>query len=378
MSTTSMLTSNALSQQKWAKQGFIDIFKSFWFGHMSQRGVIFTSDELSNARISGAGDNITFNFTGLIGGTGVGEGGTMQGNEQALDLNSDNMVINVVRQAVNSPNTSTIEQQRTNVDFENRARIGLPRWHGSRLDASIFNQLAGVNSTTILVDGVTYAGADRLFVQGLNVPRAPSSDRIIRAGNQANDQSLTATDTFTLDLIDAANERLLTTNPTVMPLDDNSYDLFISHEQAVDLKRDTTGKIQWYSNQLAEVSGGLTKDNLLTLGSKMGANKIAKYANVNIYECARVATGEDSGTGAAIPGVRRAVLCGKNAIAFASPFGGRLTDKNVPLEFRTELTDYDYFKGIEARMMYGAQKLQFDGVDYSSLVISTTAASHAT
>jgi hypothetical protein len=377
MATTSMLATNPLTQAKWEKEAWLDMYKRTWFGLMIQRGTIFTSDALSSANINGAGDNITFSFTGILTQQGVGEGGSLVGNEEALDLNSDNMVINVLRAGVNSPNTNTIEQQRTSIVFENQARELLPKWHMSRLDASVFNQLAGVNSTTITVDTTVYSGANRLFVQGNNAITPPSANRILRAGGVADDESLTAPNTFTLDLVDAALELALTTQPTIEELDDNSYDLFISHEQAVDLKRDTTGKIQWYTNELAIIQGGdMGKDHLI-IGSRLGSQKIARYSNVNIYECARVANGVDSGTNAALPNVRRAVLVGKKAGAFGSPFGGRPTDRDVPFKFFTELQDYDYLKGVEARMIYGMKKLQFGGEDLGSIVISTYAAPHS-
>ena len=49
---------------------------------------------------------------------------------------------------------------------------------------------------------------------------------------------------------------------------------------------------------------------------------------------------------------------------------------NVPFKFSTQLKDYDYIKGIEARMIYGVKKIQFDSEDFGSTVISTYAAAH--
>lgn len=379
MATTGMLTGNALTVKLWSKLGFIDMYKNTAFGRMARRGTIMRAEELDRAE---AGDDVTFNFTGILTGTGTGEGGTLEGNEEALDLQSFSMKYNVFRHAVASPNDDTIEQARTLVRFEQRARELLPAYHAARLDASVFNQLAGVNSTTITVDGTVYSGTDRTFVQGLNTINTPTTNRIIRAAGAANDQSLTSSDTMTLDLIDAALEQLQRTYPYAGSLENYEFDLYISFEQEVDLKRDTSGKIQWYTNYLSAMEGGMREDNPIMTGSKYGIQPVGKYANVNIIPTFRVATGVSSADSSAISTVRRAVLCGKNALAFASRFGGNLTDGsadtqgNVPFKFTTQLKDYDYIKGIEARMIYGVKKIQFDSEDFGSTVISTYAAAH--
>ena len=378
MAVTSMLTTNDLTVKLWSMEGFVDMYKNTAFGHMARRGTLMRAEELDNAR---AGDELTFNFTGILTGTGQTEGGTLTGNEEALDLQAFTMRYNVVRHAVLSPNDDTIEQTRTVVPFENRARRLLPNWHASRVDASVFNQLAGVNSDTITVDTTVYSGSNRQLVQGLNTINAPTSNRIIRAAGAANDESLTSSDTFTLDLIDAAVEQLGRTYPHVEALDNMEFDLYISMEQLTDLKRDTSGAIQWYTNYLSAMEGGMIEGNPIMTANQYGIKPVGKYANVNIYSHFRVANGVNSSTNATIPNVRRAVLCGRDAIAFASSFSGALEDMaetngNVPLKMFTQLKDYDYQKGIEARMIYGVKKLQFDGEDYGSTVISTYAGPH--
>lgn len=377
MSTTSMLTGNALTVKLFSKLGFIDLYKKACFGRMAERGTIMRAEELDRAN---KGDQTTFNFTGILTGTGIGEGGTLNGNEEALDLQAFSMVWNVFRHAVASPNEDTIEQARTLVNFEDRARRLLQDFHRSRLDASVFNQLGGVDSTTITVDTAVYSGGDRTFVQGLNSVTAPSTNRIVRAGGAATDEALGSSDTFTLDLIDAAVELLLRTYPYAGALDDDEFDLYISYEQMTDLKRDTSGKIQWYTNYLSVLEGGGKENNPIIVGSKYGTKAIGKYANVNIIPCFRVATGENSSTAAAISTVRRAILCGRDAGSFASRFSGALTGDdtggNVPFIYATQLKDYDYVKGIEARVLYGFKKIVFDNEDFGSVVISTFAAPH--
>lgn len=380
MSTTSMLSTNALAVKLWAKEDYLDIYKSTVYGRMLSSGTLHYATELNGAA---KGDNVTFAFNGILTGQGTGEGGTLVGNEEALSLSSDSMAINVVRHAVNNPNDDTIEQQRTYVPFEKNARTLLKNWHKSRLEWSIFNQLAGANSTTYLIDGATYSAADKLpFVRGLNGIAAPTTNRIIRAGGAATDEALTSSNTMTLDLIDAAIELTKRTYPTVEPLErdgDESFDLYISWEQLTDLKRDTTGKIQWSQNYLSAMAGGMIKDNPIFTNT-IGAKAVARYANVFIIPSTRIPYGVHSSTSVIQTNVRRAVMCGKNAGAIGTIQGGRLTDNSVPLIYKQQFQDYEYYKGIEARLIYGVTKLQGASAgnteDWGSIVISTYAAAH--
>ena len=376
MATTSMTTTNALAVKLWGLKGFADTLKSTAFGHMARRGTIMRASELDNAR---KGDEVTVSYVGLLTGLGQTEGGTMDGNEEALDLQAFSMKWNVVRHAVANPNDDTIEQTRTNVEFERNSREMLRKWHASRLDASCFNQLAGINSTTMTVDGTVYSGAARTIVQGLNTVAAPSANRIVRPNGRATDQALTSADTFTLDLIDAAIERAATTYPTIEKLDGEEFDLYLHPHQITDLRRDSSGKVQWLQIALANAQGG--NSDMLQNTSGYSTGIVGRYGNVNIYSRDRVPNGQSSADSSAVANTRRAVLCGKNALAFASRFSGALTDVketngNTPMVFKTELKDYEYIKGVEGRMIYGVKKVQFDGEDFGSIVISTYAAAH--
>jgi hypothetical protein len=380
MATTNMLTGNALTVKLWALKGFTDTLKNTAFGRMVQRGTIMRVSELDNSR---AGDEVTVSFTGLLSGIGITEGGTLTGNEEALDNQSFKMAFNVARHAVANPNDDTIEQARTLINFEERARSGLQKWHQSRVDASVFNQLAGVNSTNITVDGTVYSGTNRTIVQGLNTIAVPSSNRIIRAGGRANDQSLTSADTFTLDLVDAAIELAASTYPTIEKLDNEEFDLYLSPQQITDLRRDSSGKVQWLTIAASLAQGG--NADILTNSNGYSSGLVGRYGSVLIYSRDRVAGGVSSADSSSVANVRRAVLCGRNALGFASRFSGALKDAketngNVPMVFKQELKDFGYIKAIEARMIYGVKKLQFafggTAQDFGSIVISTFAAAH--
>lgn len=380
MATTSMLTSNALTQKLWAKQDWNDIIKDGPFGRAFRNGSLYYAPELNGTR---PGDEITFQFTGLVTGPGINEGGTLVGNENALRLDSATMSLGLIRKGINNPNDDTIEQQRTSINFEDTARSDIKEWYAALFNASFLNQAAGNTATSITHQGATFTGANLTQVLGKNAAIAPSANRIIRAGDVANDQSLTSSDTITLDMIDYALELAQRTYPTIRPLKvggKDMYDLHISWEQFTDLQHDGTGKIQYYANALAMMQGGKIEDNPLLRGAD-GGMVAGQYKNVNIIPSAYVSYGVDSGTSAEIATVRRAVLVGQKAVAFGSVLGGRPTDKNVPFIYKTELQDYEYYKGIEGRAITAMKKLQFNDTndvkqDFGSIVLSTYAAPH--
>lgn len=376
MAITQMLTGNALTVKLWEKRVWTQAMQRACVGHMFNRGCIYTPEKLMGS--TSVGDAITFPYVGKLVGMPIGEGGTLDGNEEALNLQNFTMIINVMRLGVLNPNDDTIEQQRTMIQFEQQTRKNFAKRTTELVDASAFNQLAGAAPTSLTINGTTYStAAQLLFVQGLNTPIAPSTNRVFRAGGGTTDEGLTSSDTFTLDLIDFALEKNERSDQPIEALDGETFDLYVSPEQLVDLQQNTTGKIQWFNIELAKITGGY-KDNELENRFKNGLICAGKYRNVWIYAAPRVAYGVNSSTSAVITTVRRAVMVGQDALSYGSPFGGRVTDTSVPIKIFDQLKDYGYKKGLEARMIYGLKKMVPSTLDdIGVMVISTYAASHA-
>jgi len=372
MSSTTMSSANALTRKLWSTADWVNPGQRVAFGHMFSRGAVHYATEFEGQKARG--DQITYDYTNKLTGIPVGEGGTLDGNEEALDLGSFTMAINVTRIGVLNPNDDTIEQQRTLVDFPEKTRKVIPNRHFELLDSAVFYQLAGANPTSYTLNGTTWSGSNKLFVQGHNTPVAPSSDRIIRAGGGANDQAITSSNTMTLDLIDYALESIDTSDQPIKRFADDTYDLYVSPQQLVDLKQDTTGKIQWFNIELAKITGG--KKNELEIGMFDTMPALGQYAGVNIYSAPRVAYGLRSDTSAVITTVRRAVLVGRDALTYASPFGR--PDEKSALKYFSQLKDYEYFKGLEGRMLYGLKKtVASNSSDIGVFVIATYAAAHS-
>src|ERR1700761_4062848 len=167
MASTSMTSTNALTLKIWATEDWVNMGQRVAFGHLFSRGSIFYADEFLGQKARG--DNITYDYTNQLTGIPVGEGGTLDGNEEALNLGFFSMAINVTRIGVLNPNDDTIEQQRTLVDFPDRTRKVIPNRHMLLLDMACFQQLAGAYPTSWTENGTTWSGNNRLFVTGHNV-----------------------------------------------------------------------------------------------------------------------------------------------------------------------------------------------------------------
>lgn len=362
----------------WAKKGWRQALYQGVAGHFLNSGMVFRPSEFEGNK-NGA-QSVVYSYTRQLTTPGIGRGGTVDGNEEALNIGDMNMRYGIVRKAVLNPNEDTIERAETDYEFEGMATDAITDFLSAQLDFSIFNQLAGNNATSMTLAGVTYANAnDLLQVQGNNAIIAPSADRILRAGNVANDQSLTASNRMTLQLVDYAIELMQNSNQQIGRLaNGNLAELWISYEQFTDLKLDTTSPVQWYINAQAMAAGG---DSAMLTGKGAYASAVkpvGMYSGVEIFVNPRVSYGVNSSNNAVITSVRRAVLVGKNALSFASYFGrGRSTDTDVPMVFKTQLKDYEYYKGIEGRMIYGVKKNSPVGSsDIGTVVISTYAANH--
>lgn len=376
MSFTTMSSTNSLAVKRWEMETWLQSQRTTTFGYLAQRGCIFYPQEFKGT--NKVGDSVTFAYAGSLIKVPVGEGGTLDGNEESLDLKSHAMVVNVSRIGVLNPNVDTIEQQRTYVKFDEVSKRQLAKRVNALLDTSLMYQLAGAAPTTLTIDGTTYGNAtDLLQVQGQNAVVAPTSNRIVRAGNVSADESLTSSNKMTLDLIDIAIESAMLTNQPIDMLDGNKFILVISPEQQYDLMHDSTGKIQWYANALAKAQGGDFSD---LEGSNFGSKTqvLGTYRNVDIIMDPRVAYGMNSSTSAVITTVRRALFLGMDAASFASPYGGQLSDDDVPVKFFAQFKDYDYFKGMEARMISGIKKMTPTGKDdIGVIVIASYAAPHS-
>lgn len=356
-----MSTSSAISTNRavaYSKKAYVDMYKQTALGYGVVKGIINETDELKGKR----GSQINFAKVSLLSGIGTSSDGTLFGNEESIRNDTQTMQVQEFSHAVSNPTELKIERQETYIEWDTIANDLLVGFAASREDAGFFQQLAGAYSTSISVDGASYSGADRTHVTGRNAIIAPTSNRLIIAAGRANDQSLTSSDTMTLDYVDDAIALLESNYPSAETDDEGFLHLFVSPQQAKDLIQDSSGRAQLYTIGLNQISGG--KESITIFDSGFSGNKamrlIGTYRNVKIWQCKRVAKGVNSSTSAEVPLAQRAVLCGKNAVTYASYYGKFKNDdiNTVPVRMSQQLSDYGRFKGTSIHMIDGMIKNQ--------------------
>lgn len=376
MSTTPMTSTDNLTLLRWEKTGWLNVGQQTALGRMFDRGAVYFPDELLGK--DNKGGSLRYDYIGKLTGHPIGEGATLDGNEKSLDLGSFDIVMNESRDAVLIP-VSGIEPQRTKINMEKAAKTVLPNRAAELMDTGVFQQLAGVNPTSFTINGTTFdTTARKLHVQGHNAPTAPSTGRIVRAASAATDQALTSADKMTLQLIDYALELNAVSEQPIEALEDGTFDLYLHPYCVTDLMIDTTSAIQWNAIELARLEGG--EKNNFNDAPKFN-NKlrvVGKYGIVNILSHPRVAQGATNDTSTVATTVRRNVLVGKNALTFASPYGGRPSDEDVPMKMVDQLKDYKKYKGLGFELLYGLKKcVPSNGIDIGSMVIGCYAAAHS-
>lgn len=305
-----------------------------------------------------SGDRVTYTLMMNLEGDGVTEGQVQEGNEESLETFTADLVINELGHAIDIPGSQTIDSQRVPFNLRNAGKERLKRWFAKRFSVVAFNHLCGNTVET------------RAVYRGNNAIVAPSSGRIIRAGSQANDESLTSSDTFDLRLIDYAREVAMTATPQIQPVmvdGQEMYVVYISPQQETDLTTNTsTG--QWLSIQQAAMQGGKVSNNPIFTGA------LGVYKGCVIRRAYDLPAGVHSSSNTAVSSTKRAVLLGaqSGAIGF-----GQGMDDTTSFKWVEVLKDYERQLGISARTIYGFQKTQFNSVDFGTVVISTYAAAHS-
>ena len=154
----------------------------------------------------GAGDSVTFGLRARLTQDGITETEVAEGNAESLSIYSDSVLINELGFNAGVKSQNTIDQQRVPFNLRDQARNGLGELWADRKSASFFNQVCG------------YTAQTNTKYTGLNTVTAPSSGRKIVSGSGSNDQDITSSDIFTIDLIDQAVELAKVGNNMVRPI----------------------------------------------------------------------------------------------------------------------------------------------------------------
>jgi N4-gp56 family major capsid protein len=291
-----------------------------------------------------AGDRITFGLRVQLSGAGIIGDGTLEGNEEALETYTQNVLIDQLRHAVRSGGKMT--EQRVPFSIRDEARDGLADWWADRMDAWAFNQLTGNTTVTDL----RYAGN--------NATVAPDAGHVVypSTGAPTTEASLSAsTQGMTLTQIDIAVERAKVAQNALRPVKVGANDYMVAflHPYQVTQMRTNTNTGQWLDIQKAAMTGGDTSKNPIFTGA------LGVYNGVILHESTRIPNTTGS--------VRRGVLCGAQSLMVAF---GRGSGQNV-YSWVEELFDYKNQLGVAAGCIGGMTKTRFNGSDFATIAMPT-------
>ena len=362
MSLTSYGVNDPKAVKLWSKKVFTEALKTCYASRFIGKGsdnVVQIMEETSK----GPGDTITVPVRMQLTGAGVQGDGTLEGNEEALTMFNDKVVIDQLRHAVRSG--GKMSQQRVPFNVRNEAKNGLVDWWAGRLDYWFFNVLAGNTAVT-----------DTRYTGNQAVVQPDSNHRLVGDGTVGTaDDAITNTMKFQLSHIDKCVELAGTLDQStaagLVPLrpinimGEKKFVMFLHDYQVYDL-RTNAGSGQWLDIQKAAMTGGQISKNPIYTGA------LGEYNNTILHKAPRVPTGVNSTTGAAVTTVRRAIFCGAQAglMAFGQDGGPSKMD------WVEELFDYKNQLGVSCGLIAGLKKTQFNNNDFGVITVSTYAAKH--
>lgn len=341
-----------MTNKKWRRDLMVEVKKQCWVDKFTGTGsdsLIQIKDDLTKD----AGDRIRFGLRMQFSGAGVQEDNTLEGNEEAMTLYYDDVVINQLRHAWRS--AGKMSEQRVLTNMRQEARSGLADWWARRIDTWFFNQICGY---TVQTD-TRYTGHHAVV--------APDSSHQIwsEAGTTADENLDSSGDDFTLSMLDKAVTLARTLSPAIRPIRVNGADFYVCflHPYQVYQMRTNTNTGQWLDIQKAAMTGGLVEKNPIFDGA------LGVYNGVILHSSDLVTQGVNSSSGAAVTTVRRAAFCGAQAAVMAL---GR-KESTDRFSWSEETFDFGNQLGISAGQISGLKKTRFNSTDFASIVISTYA-----
>lgn len=312
------------------------------------------------------GDRVRVPLQMQMQSRGVIGDSTLEGQEEAIEIFTDDVVVNQLRHAAKSK--GKMSEQRVPFNVRERLSTGLADWWSDRIDTAAFLHLAGYTATDAATAAVPYAGNDVAYT-GLNATLAPTSGFHRFAATASTDEDLattTGTLTMNLSLIDDMVADAKTKTPQIKPVKIGGEDffvLFLHPYQVRDLRKDASTAGNWIDIQKAAMQGGNVADNPIFTGA------LGVYNGVVLHESTRVPLGVDSTANTRIDTVRRAIFAGAQAGVIAFADGCSMEN----WDWVEEMFDYENQFGVSAGCIHGLKKSRYNGKDFAAMVLSTRA-----
>lgn len=344
MATTSYGVNHPLAVKTWSRVLAAEVIGESYVGRFmgkSSDSMIQVKTEVSK----GPGDKVTCGLRMLLTGSGIQGDNTLEGNEEALTVYNDSILIDQLRHAVRSG--GKMSEQRVPFEVRMEAKDGLKDWWIERLETSVANQITGNTGQ-----------ADTRFT-GNNATTAPTSGRLVVGGGETAEGSLSDTTTHAIKLadLDKAVAIAKVQSPRIRPIRVDGKDMYVAFlhpYQVYQLRRDASTAGNFFDVQKAQLQGGKISSNpIITGGSFI-------YNNVIVHEWSYLPTVPSSTTR------RRGVFCGAQACLAA--FGQDNSSQRA--SWTEELFDYGNQLGVSGGMIFGTKKSVYNSADFSTIVLS--------
>lgn len=311
-----------LVQKAWAKQLWTEAERDNFFAKFTGEGannIIQVKTDLKKEK----GDQITVPLVMRLTGEGVAGDSTLEGNEEKLQMYDCPVTVNQYRHAVRL--AGMMEEQKTAINLRAAAKDGLKLWLKEKIE--------------------------KLTVDALI--ESPDADHTLYAGTNTAENTITAADKLTTDLISVAARKAKTLTPKIRRvLADGKeyYIMLVDNYQARDLKTDE----RWIAAQ----------ENCAERGSSnpIFTGLLGVWDGVALYEyegLPRTTTGASSAV------VGHALLLGCQAGI-----------KGVAQEayWREKAFDYDNQMGFATGVILGLKKSVFNAKDFACVQVITSSA----
>lgn len=346
--------------QQWDDSFFVEYVRDQRFARYSgsnENSIIQFVEDLTKK----PGDRVTVQLVTRLKGAGVSGNTALEGNEE--NLSNYGHAINVTTRR-NGVVVTDEEQQKSNIDFRNAAKIALKTWSMEQIRGGAATSQTGIIEALGAIS--TADGANTLYASASEADKdtwlGNNNDRVL-FGALASNTSTTdhsaslanidnTADKLTAALVSFAKRRAKTADPHIRPIriaeDEEWYVMFSPSLSFRDLKEDSTIT---QANREARARG---------LNNPLFRDGDLIYDGVIIREIPEI--GILTGVGAGSIDVAPNYLCGAQAVGvgWAKRWQSRLND-----------TDYEFRTGVGIHANYGVEKLIFNTVQHGLHTVYT-------
>ncbi len=288
------------------------------------------------------GDRCIMQLVGDMQSDGVAGDKPLEGNEEALVNDTQEIVIDQLRNGVVSKGEMT--EQRTVIRFRANAKQKLSFWLSEKTDELLHLTAAG-RAYSLNTDGSTRASTTLSQLAFSDSVVAASTNRIKYGGTASSEATLGVADKITWSMVVQACA--FAKRKKIKPIRDMGKDhliLLVSTEQARDLKLDST-----YQTNV-RTAGPRGSKNVLFQNALAVIDGTVVYEHNKVFNTLGLAAGSKWGAAGTVDGAQ-ALLLGSQALGYAKIGNSFMRE--------SDQTDYKNNPGLGFGLKFGMLKPQY-------------------